>query len=128
MWAGRLRNLRHLRLTGWPHMDQRSLASILQRCPSLQLVQTPWRSPPAPEIATATEPSEQQLQALHSYEQGQAFCRTWRLKLQHRQATHAACVTAPYFQLVFQNARTSLPVLMQPAGVCPPCRHAGLRL
>ena len=71
-------------------MDQRSLLGMLHHGTSLQLLQTAWRPPPAPHIPENTEPDEQQLKALQSYEQGQALCRTWRLKLQHRQAGCAA--------------------------------------
>ncbi len=79
-----LPSLRQLRLIDWPHMDQRTLEHILMHSPSLQLLQTAWRPPAAPHIPAGAEPGAQQQQELQRFEQAHAFCRTWRLKLQHR--------------------------------------------
>lgn len=84
--ATALPSLHQLRLTGWPPMGQPTLEHILMRSPSLQLLQTAWRPLAAPHISSGAEPDAQQLQDLQQHEQAEAFCRSWRLKLQHRQA------------------------------------------
>lgn len=67
-------------------MQLQHLEQILKRCSQLQLLQTDWRPAPAPAAAPDLEQqlSEDQTQQQLQFECEQAFCKAWRLRLQHR--------------------------------------------
>jgi hypothetical protein len=86
-----LPSLRHLVHRSWPVLQQQHLEYILSHCSRLQLLQTTWRPSAAPHTASGSAGASgmaaawwEGQQERQRFEAEQAFCRAWRLRLQHR--------------------------------------------